>query len=72
MMNSLETYRDIGRKTALAVKHRDAANARFHTDWFHRAVQLEDPCGDRGAARHAYEDGYAEVSGFRRWGGLNQ
>lgn len=59
MMNSIETYRDCGKKVANAYNRKDAGLAQFQTNWFNRAIRLESK-EDQIFARNAYNQGYKE------------
>lgn len=56
-MNPLEIYRDCGARAGTAARRRDHATARFHFQWFCRAVALE-PQSRRAEVRRAFNGGY--------------
>ena len=57
MINSLETYADCGRKTALCRQRRDESGARSFREYFGRMRATEKP-EDRPAATAAYNQAY--------------
>jgi hypothetical protein len=60
MLNSPESYREAGYKTAMARRQHDESRASFHRQWFARAQALETP-EDRAEARRQFDAGYAEA-----------
>lgn len=60
MLNSIESYREAGQKTAQARNQRDEARASFHKNWFSRAKAMEQP-SDQQAARQAFDEGYKDA-----------
>lgn len=60
MLNSIEIYKDAGRKVAAAYNKRDMSSADFHQRWFNRARLLEN-AEDRTKADQAYKEGWTEV-----------
>lgn len=60
MLNSIEAYKDAGRKVADAYNRRDMAGADFHERWFNSAKWLEK-ADDRKLAEQAFKEGWAEV-----------
>lgn len=63
-LNSLAVYADTGRKLAIARHKHDSNLARFHSDWFSRAIALEDS-NARPMVRKAFNDAYhAEANSY--------
>ena len=62
MINSLETYRESGRKAGTASR-RDASLARCETEWKQKAAAMESP-EDKPLALAAWNEGYRESTGF--------
>jgi hypothetical protein len=56
-LNPLEVYADAGRKAAIAINHGDWSCAKFHQNWFNRAMELESETW-RKMARKAYDEAY--------------
>ena len=59
MLNSLDLYRETGRKAGRAMRNHDAGLFRHLTDWKTRAIRYESP-ENQQAARDAFDAGYAE------------
>lgn len=59
MLNSEETYRESGRKCAIAMHHRDMSGFDFEKNWFNRAKALEKP-EIRRAIQDWFDDAYRE------------
>lgn len=59
MLNSIEVYRDAGRKAGRASKNRDAGLVSHWKSWLTRALALETEA-DRKIAQQAYNEAYAE------------
>lgn len=60
MLNTEHAYHEAGYKCARARIQRDESRARFHKDWFTRALALENE-EDRQYARKLFDQGYAEA-----------
>lgn len=63
MLNSLEVYRDCGRKAGKARRHHDEGFAGEMNRWLWRAIALEATPDDKHAARLAYDEGYRDGRG---------
>lgn len=72
MLNSLEVYRDAGRKAGNARRHHDEGLAGEMNRWLWRAVALEATVEDKNQARQAYDEGYRDGRGVMPdpWAGL--
>lgn len=57
MLNSIETYEELGHKAAMARNRSDEALAEFHADHFRRCRDMERD-EDREAATTAYRKSY--------------
>lgn len=57
MLNSLATYHHVGAQCGRAMKRRDEATRRFHSDWFSRALRHEAH-SDRPVIEAAFNNGY--------------
>lgn len=64
MINSIDTYKDAGRKAGEARNQRDESRAQFHHNWFNRAEKLEQG-DDRRDANKAFRDAYCEARSVR-------
>lgn len=64
MLNTPDSYREAGYKTATARLQRDESRAAFHKDWFVRASALEKG-EDRTAARKLFDEGYTDAQPAR-------
>lgn len=58
MINSIETYRESGRKAGKASRGQDAMGAKAEYEWAARATRLEQTPEDKAAARTAWHEGY--------------
>ena len=61
-INDLETYRQTGIAAAKANKNRDFSLAKFHNNWFSRAVNME-PASMREEIREVFRNAYREEYG---------
>lgn len=57
MLNSIESYREAGRKAGQASRNRDASTVDFHSRWMRSALALEAE-ENRHAARCAFDEAY--------------
>ena len=57
MINSIETFKDCGRKVAVARNQKDEARAAFEKDFFNRCLWMENEA-DRKIARQAFDDAF--------------
>ena len=60
MLNSIETYQEAGRKSAIARNQHDEATANFHKNWLSRAKALERD-EDKQSAQGAFDQGYKDA-----------
>ena len=60
MLNTSETYKEAGRRAAIARNQRDEGRYQFERDWFNRARNMET-ASDQDTARAAYESGFSEA-----------
>lgn len=59
MLNTLDIYRECGKRAAVALNERDNGRYDHEHGWFRRALALESP-ENRLAAREAYDAAYKE------------
>ena len=69
MVNTIEAYREAGKRCGRARREHDEARAKLQSAWFNKAVWLEKP-GDRPAATRAFNDAYREEATPEKGGAL--
>lgn len=63
MKNSIEEYRESGKRAGKARKENDESRSLFESDWARRAINLERTAEERAAAQEAFNAGYKEGRG---------
>ncbi len=65
MINTLEAYKECGKRAAVAMNQRDSCRYDSERDWFNRAIALEN-VNDRLLAGQYYESGYSSARATTR------